>query len=153
MKRKLSLVLVIAMVLSLALTGCGGTQPQPPAAPPAPEEIKIGSVFPITGAIATFGQSSLNGTQLAFEEINNAGGVLGGRKLVLINEDNQSKTEETATAFQKLITQDEVSAILGSVASSHSLAGAPIAQAAGIPMLSPTSMSHAHFDGHRAVIV
>jgi len=85
MKRKLSLVLVITMVLSLALTGCGSNQPQAPVAPVAPEEIKIGSVFPMTGAIATFGQSSLNGTQLAFEEINNAGGVLGGRKLVLIN--------------------------------------------------------------------
>ncbi len=139
MKRKLSLVLVFTMVFSLALTGCGGTQPPAPAAPTALEEIKIGSVFPVTGAIATFGQSSLNGTQLAFDEINAAGGVLGGRKLVLINEDNQSRTEETATAFQKLITQDEVSAILGSVASSHSLAGAPIAQAAGIPMLSPAS--------------
>lgn len=137
MKRKISFVLVIALVLSLALTGCGTRTAPAPQDPLG--DVKVGSVFPVTGAIATFGQSSLNGVELAFEEINNAGGVLGGRKLVLINEDNQSRTEETATAFQKLINQDEVVAILGSVASSHSLAGAPIAQAAGIPMLSPTS--------------
>lgn len=138
MKRKLSLVLVFALVLSLALTGCGGGTTTPAPAQPQAQEIKIGSVFPITGQIATFGISSLNAVQLAFEEINAQGGVLG-KQLVLFNEDNQSKAEETATAFKKLIDQVGVVAILGSVASSHSLAGAPIAQDAGIPMLSPTS--------------
>lgn len=141
MKRKLSLVLVIALVVSLALTGCGGGGGSTTPAPAA-EILKIGSVFPTTGGIATFGQSSVKAVELAFEEINADGGVLG-KQLKLFNEDNQSKTEETATAFQKLITQEEVVAILGSVASSHSLAGAPIAQAAGIPMLSPTSTNPA----------
>lgn len=141
MKRKLSLVLVIALVLSLALTGCGKSA-TPPTPDPKEEEIKIGSVFPITGQIATFGISSVEATELAFEEINAKGGVLG-RQLKLYNEDNQSKAEETATAFTKLIDQVGVVAILGSVASSQSLAGAPIAQAAGIPMLSPTSTNPA----------
>lgn len=141
MKRKLILVLVIALVLSLALTGCGksGTTPTPD---PKEEEIKIGSVYPTTGQIATFGISSVEATELAFAEINAKGGVLG-RQLKLYNEDNQSKAEETATAFTKLIDQVGVVAILGSVASSHSLAGAPNAQAAGIPMLSPTSTNPA----------
>jgi len=138
MKRKLIVALVFVLVASLALTGCG----RPPATQPAPqppaEPIKIGSVMPMTGAIATFGQSSYEGIQLAFEEINAAGGVLG-RQLELFNEDNQSKAEETPTAVTKLIDQVGVVAIIGSVASSHSLAGAPIAQAAGIPMISPTS--------------
>lgn len=93
----------------------------------------------MTGAIATFGQSSYEGIQLAFQEINAAGGVLG-RQLELFNEDNQSKAEETPTAVTKLINQVGVVAVIGSVASSHSLAGAPtIAQAASIPMISPTS--------------
>lgn len=140
MKKRLSLVLVVALVLSLALTGCGGgktTTPEPPK--PAVEYIVVGSVFPTSGGIATFGQSSVEGVELAFKQVNEAGGLLGGKQLKLINEDNQSKAEETPTAFQKLIQQDKVIAILGSVASSHSLAGAPIAQAARIPMISPTS--------------
>ncbi|MCL5981083.1 MAG: ABC transporter substrate-binding protein [Firmicutes bacterium] len=139
MKRKLIVALVLALVASLALTGCGRRPPatQPTPQPPA-EPIKVGSVMPMTGAIATFGQSSYEGIQLAFEEINAAGGVLG-RQLELFNEDNQSKAEETPTAVTKLIDQVGVVAIIGSVASSHSLAGAPIAQAAGIPMISPTS--------------
>jgi branched-chain amino acid transport system substrate-binding protein len=139
MKRKLIVVLVLVLVASLALTGCGRRPPatQPAPQPPA-EPIKVGSVMPMTGAIATFGQSSYEGIQLAFEEINAAGGVLG-RQLELFNEDNQSKAEETPTVVTKLIDQVGVVAIIGSVASSHSLAGAPIAQAAGIPMISPTS--------------
>ena len=128
MKKKLSLVLVTVLVLSLFLTGCGQDT----------SEIKVGSVFPVSGDIATFGKSSVNATNLAFEQFNAKGG-LNGRKLKLYNEDNQSKAEETATAFQKLINQEKVVAILGSVASSHSLAGAPLAQGAKIVMISPTS--------------
>ena len=136
MKKRLSLLFVLSLVLSMALTGCGSGNKES-------NEIKIGSVFPTTGQIATFGISSVEAVELAFEEINANGGVLGGKLLKLYNEDNQSKAEETATAFTKLIDQENVVAILGSVASSHSLAGAPIAQAAGIPMLSPTSTNPA----------
>ena len=145
MKKRLSLVLVFALVLSLALTGCGGGGGTTPTPEPEPKDevIKVGSVMPVTGAIATFGISSVEAIELAFEEINAAGGVLDGKQLKLFNEDNQSKAEETATAFQKLIEQEGVVAVIGSVASSHSLAGAPIAQDAGIVMLSPTSTNPA----------
>ena len=120
-----------SMVVALALTGCGGGGES--------DEIKIGSVMPMTGAHASFGTSSVECIELAFEEINAAGGVLDGKMLKLYNEDNRSTAEEAATAFQKLIEQTGVVAVIGSVASSASLAGAPIAQDAGIPMLSPTS--------------
>jgi branched-chain amino acid transport system substrate-binding protein len=100
--------------------------------------IRIGVYGSTTGTTATFGQSTENGVKLAFDEINAAGGV-GGKQLEMFSEDDQSKAEEAATAVQKLINQDQVVALIGEVASSRSLAAAPIAQAAGVPMISPSS--------------
>lgn len=106
------------------------------------KEIKIGGVACLTGAAATYGASTRNGTVLAFEEINDEGGVdIGGEKYLIhyIFEDDQGSPEVAANAFRKLIDQDEVYAILGSVMSSCTLAGAPIAQDSGVPVISPTS--------------
>ena len=100
--------------------------------------IKIGEVGSMTGSEATFGQSTHNGIKLAVKEINAAGGIQG-RKIELITLDNQGKPEEAATAVTRLITQDKVQAILGEVASSRSLAMAPIAQQNKVPMISPSS--------------
>ena len=104
----------------------------------AVEPIKIGEYASLTGKEASLGQSSHQGTVLAIETINAAGGVLG-RPLELITEDTQSKPGESGTAVRKLITRDKVVAILGEVASSRSLEGAPICQAMKVPMVSPAS--------------
>jgi branched-chain amino acid transport system substrate-binding protein len=104
----------------------------------AQDTIKIGEFASMTGANASFGRQSHNGTQLAIDEINAAGGVLG-RRLQLILEDDQSTAGQAATAVQKLIAQDKVVALLGEVASSKSLEAAPIAQRNKIPMISPAS--------------
>src|SRR5215831_7222237 len=101
-------------------------------------EISIGEYGSLTGTTATFGQSTHNGILMAFDEINKAGGVLG-KKLKNYVEDDQSRPEEAATAATKLINQNHVVALLGEVASSRSLAAAPICQAASIPMVSPSS--------------
>lgn len=100
--------------------------------------IKIGEVSSMTGSEATFGVSTHRGIELAINDINSAGGIKG-KKLTLITMDDQSKPDEAATVITKLITQDKVHAILGEVASSRSLAMAPIAQAHKIPMISPSS--------------
>ncbi len=102
------------------------------------DAIKIGEFASLTGKEATFGQSSHEGTLLAVDEINAAGGVLG-RKIELLTEDNQTKPGESATAVNKLISRDGVIAILGEVASSRSLEAAPICQQNKIPMISPSS--------------
>ncbi len=102
------------------------------------EPIKIGEYASLTGKEATFGTSSHEGTLLAIEQINAAGGVLG-RKLNLITEDTLSKAGEPANAVNKLIARDQVVAVLGEVASSRSLEAAPICQADQIPMISPSS--------------
>ena len=100
--------------------------------------IKIGEFASLTGKEASFGQTSHHGIVLAIEEINAAGGVLG-QKLELVVEDNQTKPGESATIAKKLISRDHVVALLGEVASSRSLEAAPIAQAAKIPMIAPAS--------------
>src|SRR5271163_413138 len=92
----------------------------------------------MTGSEATFGQSSHKGTQLAIDDLNAAGGVLG-KKFDLITEDDQSQAGQPATAVRKLISSDGVVAVLGEVASSRSLEAAPICQQNKVPMISPSS--------------
>ena len=118
-----------ALVLLIALAGCGQKKEA---------SIKVGIYGSMTGTTATFGKSTLNGAQLAFDELNAAGGI-AGKKIQYVSEDDQSKAEEAATAVQKLINQDHVVALIGEVASSRSLAAAPIAQSNGVPMISPSS--------------
>src|SRR5712692_5426286 len=101
-------------------------------------EIVIGEYGSLTGTTATFGQSTDNGIKMAFDEINTAGGVLG-KKLKVLVEDDQSKPEEATTAVTKLINQNHVVAMLGEVSSSRSLAAAPVCQANAVPMVSPSS--------------
>src|SRR6476660_8963348 len=126
--RSLALAAVAALLLPVLSCGKGRTT----------DEIVIGEYGSLTGGIATFGISTRNGSTMAFDEINNAGGVLG-KKIKLLVEDDQSKPEEAGTVVTKLINQNHVAAILGQVASSHSLAAAPICQANHVPMVSPSS--------------
>jgi branched-chain amino acid transport system substrate-binding protein len=117
-----------------------GPAPAKPAEPKAAAEdvILLGEVGSLTGSEAAFGVSTRNGIELALEEANADGGVKG-KKLAVRVYDDQSKPEEAAVAVTRLITQDKVVAILGEVASSNSLAMAPIAQEAKVPMVSPSS--------------
>jgi branched-chain amino acid transport system substrate-binding protein len=101
-------------------------------------DIVIGHVASKTGDTATFGVSADEGIHLALDEINANGGVLG-RKIKINTEDDRSLGDEAKTAVNKLITQDHVVAILGEIASSRSIAMAPICEENKIPMLSPGS--------------
>jgi branched-chain amino acid transport system substrate-binding protein len=123
------------MAVSLLLSGCN----QPPGGSAAGgDTIKVGEFASLTGKEATFGVSSHEGTLLAVEQINAAGGVLG-KKIDLRTEDDLSKAGEPATVVNKLISRDGVVAMLGEVASSRSLEAAPICQQNHIPMISPSS--------------
>src|SRR5437867_8862840 len=88
-------------------------------------DILIGEYGSLTGAQATFGQSTHNAIMMAMDEINAAGGI-NGRKIKVLTEDDQSKSEEASTAVTKLISQNGVLAVLGEVASSNSIAGADV---------------------------
>ncbi len=100
--------------------------------------IVIGEVGSMTGSEATFGTSTHQGIMLAVKEVNAAGGIKG-RKVEILSLDDQGKPDEAATAATKLITQNKIMALLGEVASSRSLAMAPIAQKYKVPMISPSS--------------
>jgi branched-chain amino acid transport system substrate-binding protein len=109
-----------------------------PAPAPAPDKIVIGHVGSMTGEQATFGVSTDNAIKLAIAEQNKKGGVKG-KQIELKTLDDQGKPEEAAVAATRLITQDKITLLLGEVASSRSLAMAPIADANKVPMISPTS--------------
>lgn len=102
------------------------------------QDIVIGEFASLTGSEATFGINSSNGVELAKEEINKAG-LLGGRKIKIVIEDDQSKPGQPSSAVKKLIASDKAIAIVGEIASSRSLEAAPICQEAKIPMVSPGS--------------
>ncbi|MCC7476060.1 MAG: ABC transporter substrate-binding protein [Pirellulales bacterium] len=112
------------------LIGCGGGS--------SGDEICLGHYASLTGAQATFGRSTDNGILLAIEEINAAGGV-NGKKVRLITYDDKGDAREAGTAATRLVTRDGVVAVLGEVATSLSLAAAPVCQENGIPMVSPSS--------------
>src|SRR5258706_7804499 len=115
-----------------------GCKPSSSGGGPPDAVIKVGEFASLSGSEASFGRSSHNGTLLAVDYINAAGGVLG-KKLELLTEDDQSKDGESATAVKKLISRDKVVAILGEVASGRSLEAAPICQQYKIPQISPSS--------------
>ena len=135
-----------AALAALALAaGCKAKEPQQPtptpaAAPAAAADgpIVIGHVSVLTGDTATFGEGSNNGVKLALDEANAAGGVKG-RKLVLEVFDTQGKPEEAATAATRLITEKKATLLIGELASSRTLAVAPIADTNKIPLIAPAA--------------
>ena len=131
--RRLALVLAILASLAAVVSGCGGGSSKN-------DEIVIGVYGSLTGNDATFGQSTKNGVETALDELTaDHGGKIGGMPVRAVIEDDQGKPEEAANAVQKLINQDRVVAVIGEVASSRSLAAAPICQSNGVPMISPSS--------------
>jgi branched-chain amino acid transport system substrate-binding protein len=133
MKRILiALTLITAVFASATCTRRGGNCADPGGT------IKIGVYGDLTGQTSSFGQSTKNGSQMAADEINAAGGI-NGRQVQLIHEDDQGEPGKAATVVAKLIDQDQVRALLGEVASSNSLAAAPKAQESKVPMISPSS--------------
>ncbi len=122
----------LALGAAIVAAGCAGGSKQ--------DEIVIGVYGSLTGSDATFGQSTKSGVEVAMKELaDHQGGRIGGLKVRTVNEDDQGKAEEAATVVQKLINQDQVVSVIGEVASSRSLAAAPICQAAGVPMITPSS--------------
>lgn len=124
--------------LSVALALLCGCQPAREQTASSTADIPIGVYGALTGNEAAFGSATIQGVRLAADEINAAGGVLG-RKIRLVVEDDQGRAEEAASVVTKLITGNGVIAVIGENSSNQSLAAAPICQANQVPMISPSS--------------
>jgi branched-chain amino acid transport system substrate-binding protein len=126
LKSRLLLTLAAAPLLTaLAGAACADT-------------IKIGVDQPLTGAFAASGNYIVEGAQIAAEEINAKGGVLGS-KIELVVEDNKSNPTEAASVAEKLIDRDHVPVMLGAWGSSLTLAVMPKLMQYQVPMLVETS--------------
>ena len=151
MKKFLAVLLTLALVL--ALTGCGnggnggnggnsgngnGGGGDADGGQSSGEPIKVGVYLPLSGANAAVGQSGVEGIEMAVEEINAAGGI-AGRPIEIIKEDEENDPTTAVSVVNKLINQDEVVAIIGSVNSSVTLAAMEVSEDAGIPMVTPIS--------------
>lgn len=122
MKKILSVVALVALALSPAVA----------------QTVKIGTIQPLTGAIAVYGKTVSQAVNLAVEEANAAGGI-NGKKIELITEDDSFKPDNTVAAFKKLVTKDKVLAVVGALTSNCTLAITNLAQGAKVPLITPTS--------------
>jgi len=100
------------------------------------KEVKVGVVLPLTGPIAAFGQTSKGGLDIAYAQNNK---LKNGDTVKLIILDDRGDKVEAATAVKRLLDKDGVSVILGEVASSNSMAMAPVAEKAKTPMITHAS--------------
>lgn len=106
----------------------------------AQDTIKIGVTQPLTGAFAASGNYVAQGAKIAEDEINKAGGVLG-KKIELIIEDNKSNPTEAVATIEKLVVKDKVPVVMGAWSSTLTLAVMPKLEEYEVPMVVETSSS------------
>jgi len=124
--KKLSIGLVLIMIFAL-FAGCNNSKTD--------DVIKVGINYELTGGVATYGQSSVEGIELAIEEINKAGGV-NGKKIEAVKYDNKSEESTAMTLTTRLINQDKVVAIMGPATSGSFNSTIPVAIDNKIPVAS-----------------
>jgi branched-chain amino acid transport system substrate-binding protein len=104
----------------------------------APEEIKIGVIYPMSGAPARNGNLMIQGIKAAMGWVNDNGGIksLGGAKLVPVIADTGPTVEGVASATERVCRDPDISIVLGSWASSYTMASTEITERLGIPQFS-----------------
>ena len=140
MKRRF-LSILLAGCLAASLTACGGTKEESTApaesGDSASDPILLGTISPNTGNLAAYGTAIVNGVNLAVEEINAAGGVLGSQ-IQVVNADDQGDPTECMNAFNSLVSQG-VGLIVGSCTSSCTSAITDSANEEEVCLTSPSS--------------
>lgn len=139
MKKILSLAAAAILGLSL-LSGCGtsGAAAGSSGESASGGTIKVGADIELTGGQAMFGKEAQNGINMAFDQINAKGGVLGGKKLVLDAADNKSDPGEATLAATKLVSQDNVVAVIGPMTSSLVRGATQVVTDNKVPLVTPS---------------
>ncbi len=130
MRKTLSLLL-FSVLMSLGLTAWG-----------AEKTLNLGVIAELTGDMPAVGASCRNAAEMAVKEINAAGGLQVGKDKMMVKlivEDNAGKADQSAAAAQKLITQDEVLAIVGPNASRYAIPASEIAESSETVLITPWS--------------
>jgi len=122
----------ILAIGALALATCFGMPAQ------AQSTIKIGLIQPVSGPAAYNGKNTVDGARLAEAELNAAGGVLG-KKVEVLLQDGKADPAESLNAAEKLLDRDKVSVLIGAWASSATLAVMPLVQRYEVPLIVETS--------------
>jgi len=135
MKKKIILMMILITLAVTIFTGCSSKDSSSGG---DSETIKIGVASPFTGDYAQFGDYTKDGTELAIEEINAAGGVLG-KKLEIVYGDDKGDSKEAVSVAQKFASDDSIVGIVGHFFSGATLAAGPIYQQNEIPTISVAS--------------
>ncbi len=133
--KKIVSVACTAVFMTSVVAGCGGDKKKDAA---NSNEIVIGASFELTGAVANYGKSTLNGVRMAVDEVNKAGGI-NGKKIKLVESDNKSEPSEAGNAVTKLISKDKAVAIIGPATSGAVAAASQIVTDAKIPLMAPVA--------------
>lgn len=149
MKKIVSAILATAMTVSL-MAGCGAKPAAAPSAPsaaggstaapaaPAGKPVKIAVAAPMTGDNAEYGKGFLAAAQMKAEEWNAKGGVLG-RQIEIVPYDDKNSSEEAASIAQKIVSEGDITGVIGHFASGVCMTAAPVYQENGIIEISPSS--------------
>ncbi|MFT3876360.1 MAG: ABC transporter substrate-binding protein [Propioniciclava sp.] len=134
---KRTAILLAAGALSLSvLAGCSAKPvANTPGSGASGDTIKVGLNYELSGDVASYGQSSVAGIELAAKEINDAGGI-NGKKIELIKYDTKSDTAEATTLATKLMAQDKVVTVIGPATSGGMKAQIQVAAQNQVPIVS-----------------
>lgn len=140
MKKKYFLSLLSVILIIGLLAGCsgGGANNESTDENNAATEVKIGINFELTGEVASYGVSNVDGIMMAFDEINAKGGI-NGMQIVPVEVDNKSDSAEATSLATRLMTQEGVVACLGPATSGDFMATIPVAMQNEIPVISASA--------------
>jgi branched-chain amino acid transport system substrate-binding protein len=131
MKRALMFLLTLVFAMAL-VAGCGDKTTGDT------ETVKIGINYELSGDVASYGEASVDGIMMAFDEINAAGGI-NGMQIAPVKVDNKSETAEATALATRLMTQEGVVACLGPATSGSYMATIPVAMANKVPIISASA--------------
>lgn len=140
MKKRILALCTACLMLMAVLAGCGGNGNSTASGGNAADEntIVIGGLAPLTGNVSVYGIATNNAVQMAFDEINEAGGILG-KQVKYVVYDEKGDATEAVQAFNKLVDNDKIVALIGDVTSKPTQAVAQKAAEINMPMITATA--------------